>query len=279
MPPQADPETLIPECGPVDRKISSVDEPQQSSSDDPPQSFWLSQDAEYDWFDRNAVLERKDSTKGNYNSNSTPSHLSNSTSQRLPVKKSILALPKPKRLDVKQRRIRSGGLTLFPRRSTSTSTAPMAEPSSPKVSCMGRVRSKRDKSKPAVETAIATVPAVTVSEKTMKKKKGFWKTFGSIFRLSKHDIQQPKEASAATPVQCKESDVVPAGLLLTKRFVSGRRSDSWIGNLVESEPPLPVKDGDKCGPVVRQRSVGPLSELNCGPDIIAAVGSLKAIAA
>ncbi|MCD7452657.1 hypothetical protein HAX54_017717 [Datura stramonium] len=33
-------------------------------TDFPPESFWLSKDAEFDWFDRNAFLDRKQSTKG-----------------------------------------------------------------------------------------------------------------------------------------------------------------------------------------------------------------------
>ncbi|CAM8910401.1 unnamed protein product [Rhodiola kirilowii] len=279
--PQVDLETLVSVCGAGgssnDRKIASVDEPDQPppSSDDPPQSFCLSQDAEIDWLDRNAVLERKDSTKGN-NSNSTPSHLSNS--QRLVVKKSILALPKPKRLvpsDVKFRRNRSG-LTLFPRRSASTggkySTVPAAEPASPKVSCMGRVRSKRDKNHRQHKTAISK------SEDSKTKKKGFWKSVGSFFRSRKHQSQsQPSDAPAATPVQNNKPVIEPAGLLATKRFVSGRKSDSWIGNL-EPKLPLPVKDLVKsesldCEQVLRrERSVGPLSELNCG----AVVGPVQA---
>uniref|UniRef100_A0A7N0THY5 Uncharacterized protein n=1 Tax=Kalanchoe fedtschenkoi TaxID=63787 RepID=A0A7N0THY5_KALFE len=277
--PQVDLETLVSVCGTSnnDRKIASVDEPDQlpPSSDDPPQSFWLSQDAELDWFDRNAVLERKDSTKGNSNSNSTPSHFANSHSQRLPVKKSILALPKPKRSvlsDVKHRRNLTG-ITLFPRRSASNggkeAAAPMAEPSSPKVSCMGRVRSKRDKNRNLQNQRAASESAISKPALTVKKN-GFWKTLLAVFRSSRHEKQPtdaPAPAPAAAPVQKNEPAIEPAGLLGTKRFVSGRKSDSWIGDL-DLEQPRPVKDAVKsgpsdCDPVWRRRNSGPLNELNC----------------
>ncbi|KAL0344793.1 UNVERIFIED_CONTAM: hypothetical protein Sradi_4310600 [Sesamum radiatum] len=173
--PQVDLETLVSACagGGNDRKIACETLAGGGADDDapkndvipgdyagvdpdfPPESFWLSKDAEYDWFDRNAFYERKDSTKGNSNSNSTnlsqsinPS--SNSNSQRFSVKSkaSIIGLPKTQKatfVDSKRRTCKSANIRLFPKRSGSAgkSAVPVAEPGSPKVSCMGRVRSKR----------------------------------------------------------------------------------------------------------------------------------------
>ncbi|KVH94571.1 hypothetical protein Ccrd_003364 [Cynara cardunculus var. scolymus] len=85
-------ETLVVEHGdaPEDPEIPDstlVEVP----ADFPPESFWLSKDAEFDWFDRNAFLERKESTRGNSNSmnlnpNVNPGH-SNPNSQRVRSKR------------------------------------------------------------------------------------------------------------------------------------------------------------------------------------------------
>ncbi|KAI3801419.1 hypothetical protein L1987_29524 [Smallanthus sonchifolius] len=74
---QVDLEALASVCGVGDRKITCetlADEsqaqaiPESTVLDYAPESFWLSKDAEFDWFDRNAFLERKESIKGNSNS-------------------------------------------------------------------------------------------------------------------------------------------------------------------------------------------------------------------
>ncbi|KAE8680564.1 putative Glutaredoxin family protein [Hibiscus syriacus] len=69
----------------------------------PPESFRLSKDAEFHWFDGNAFYQRKESHKGNSASNSTNLNPnlnsdSKSNSQRFPMrtsKASIIGLPKP----------------------------------------------------------------------------------------------------------------------------------------------------------------------------------------
>ncbi|CAA0829660.1 Unknown protein [Striga hermonthica] len=116
-----------------------------SEPDFPPESFWLPKDAEHDWFDRNAVYERKDSTRGNSNPNSAinPS-MNGSNSQRSSAKSkaSIIGLPRTQKAafaDPRWRTCKAANAGLFPNREKATVTE--AEPGSPKVSCMGRVRS------------------------------------------------------------------------------------------------------------------------------------------
>ncbi|XP_054792618.1 uncharacterized protein LOC129298261 [Prosopis cineraria] len=163
-------ETLVSACaggGSGDRKIAcetladghghQAEEAHlpKNNPDSPPESFWLSRDEELDWWDRNAVYERKESTKGN-SSNSTnlnPSLKSKSQRVSLKSKASIIGLPKPQKPsfgDAKNRRNHKLGNTrLFPKRSASVgkSESSVIEPSSPKVSCMGRVRSRRDRNR------------------------------------------------------------------------------------------------------------------------------------
>ncbi|KAL6330248.1 hypothetical protein AAG906_040170 [Vitis piasezkii] len=58
---------------------------------------------------------------------------------------------------------------------------PIEEPSSPKVSCMGKVRSKKDR-KSLVEMAMTAMEAKMVRSKSGKHKKcGLWKNLKSIF--------------------------------------------------------------------------------------------------
>ncbi|KAK4419390.1 hypothetical protein Salat_2351900 [Sesamum alatum] len=278
--PQVDLETLVTACagGGTDRKIAcetlADDDPQKNDvvpdddapevpPDFPPESFWLSKDAEYDWFDRNAFYERKESTKGNSNSTNLNPHVnpsSNSNSQRLSAnlksKASIIGLPKTqKTLDSKRRTCKPPNIRLFPKRpeSVGKSTAPVAEPGSPKVSCMGRVRSKRGRrrsnsvkrrEKPALEKS---------SSRSEKQKTGFCAKVMSMFRSKKGQkkparsgsrkvaedqimeeppvVVEPQRKSVSTrargiPVSA-EPAAEPPGLGGMKRFASGRRSGSW----------------------------------------------------
>ncbi|KAL2250788.1 uncharacterized protein LOC105174057 [Sesamum indicum] len=280
--PQVDLETLVTACagGGTDRKIAcetlADDDPRKNDvvpdegetpevqPDFPPESFWLSKDAEYDWFDRNAFYERKESTKGNSNSTSLNSHVnpsSNSNSQRLAVnlksKASIIGLPKTQKttfVDSKRRTCKPPNIRLFPKRpeSVGKSTAPVAEPGSPKVSCMGRVRSKRGRrrsnsvkrrEKPALEKS---------SSRSEKHKTGFCAKVMSMFRSKKvqkkparsgsrkvAEVQIMEEPMVVEP-QRKSVSMRPRGIPVSaepgaeppslggmKRFASGRRSGSW----------------------------------------------------
>ncbi|KAG6436374.1 hypothetical protein SASPL_101271 [Salvia splendens] len=106
----------------------------ETSSDLPPESFYVPSDDEYEWFDRNAVMQRKSSLKIGYNRNFTSfSHRSTVVSHQKP---SVFALPK-----VQKTGRAEPGRWLFRSRSESGGKAAIhaAEPASPRVSCTGRV--------------------------------------------------------------------------------------------------------------------------------------------
>ncbi|KAK1437054.1 hypothetical protein QVD17_02839 [Tagetes erecta] len=218
----------------------------------PPESFWLSKDAEFDWFDRNAFLERKESTRGNFvaNSNSSvnPSH-SNPSSQRYSVtlksKAPIIGLRKTQKtsyVDLKCR-LQSVNVRLFPKQVNSvgkvSTNVPVMEPVSPKVSCIGRVRSKRCYTKRSTQ---ATEPVK--SQKTglisrimsvfrSKNQRG-----GSTVKSKTEKAKKPGERSGSRrmcvsvkPVNSEPgTPVEPAGLGGMNRFASGRRSEYWGGS-------------------------------------------------
>ncbi|XP_022743146.1 uncharacterized protein LOC111294189 [Durio zibethinus] len=230
--------------------------------DFPPESFWLSKDAELDWFDRNAFYERKESQKGNSASNSTnlnPNLNSKSNSLRFSLRKSkasIIGLPKPQKscfVETKNRKCTKPGNTrLFPKRSGSAkSDRPLVEPSSPKVSCMGRVRSKRDRNRRLKKNRQKSVEVETVKEKTTRKRTGFFSSFRAIFRSNGKGRES--EALTVAPLPPKNSDIrsrlppddrdaisieheiaeseavaEPVSLGGMKRFASGRRSEPLI---------------------------------------------------
>ncbi|XP_027367463.1 uncharacterized protein LOC113873513 [Abrus precatorius] len=283
--PQVDLETLVSACAGVsaDRKIACetladnhTDEPdrREPNPDSPPASFWLSGDAEYDWWDRNAVYERNESTKGNSIS-MTLNPNSNSNSQRfsknLKTKATIIGLPKPQKTsftDAKCRRNhRPGNARLFPKRSGSVggkSETAVIEPSSPKVSCIGRVRSKRDRNRrlrtrqksisSSVTSTVVSSAAVTrqKSSRSQRKKTSFFESVRAIFRsgrkgkpVQKTDLP-PRDSStkkkrsnsrkarggstaSRNDVSFEESFSSEApGLGSVNRFASGRRSESWV---------------------------------------------------
>lgn len=250
-------ETLIPGCAndggcAVADDVSQAELPEKTvtdvvPSDVPPDSFWLSKDAEFDWFDRHAFYERKDSTRGGAPSNPSPN---STTSQRftanLKSKASMIGLPKPQQnhlvVDTKHRRIST--VTLFPKRTTS-----LHEPSSPKVSCMGRVRSKKDRK------GRSRNRSKTSERTTSKGRVGIFSSIGSLlFSGCKHQRAVAVEESASalgTPArksmpvgqdirECipaeeavtdgegrPTADVEPPGLGAMNRFASGRKSESW----------------------------------------------------
>ncbi|KAI3742371.1 hypothetical protein L1987_60051 [Smallanthus sonchifolius] len=202
---QVDLEALASVCGVGDRKIVCeplADEPQAQAIpestvlDYAPESFWLSKDAEFDWFDRNAFLERKESIKGNSNSmnlNLNPSHSNaNASSLQISAFLKSKAAQKTNYVDSKRRNCKLTNILLFPKRSDSIGKEPavlsMTEPSSPKVSCLGRVRSKscprrRKANRPVSEPE----KPVTRREKTGKVQKlGFISCIQSLFRFDCH---------------------------------------------------------------------------------------------
>ncbi|KAF2296457.1 hypothetical protein P3X46_009520 [Hevea brasiliensis] len=293
--PQVDLETLVSACAGVscDRKIACETladtntstnnnddqhhQPQESETDPPeippdfpPESFWLSKDAEFDWFDRNAFIERKDSTKVNsHSTNLNPNVNHQSNSQRfsnLKSKASIIGLPKPQKscfVDAR-RHCKPGNTRLFPKRSASTSKSDssLIEPSSPKVSCMGRVRSKKDRNR-RLRNRQRSNETETKREKPERKQKGgFFASFRAIFSATrKQKVKSGKDASQRGSLSRKSSTkkkidirdrlppverdapprtsvgsdgyepavgAEPIGLGGMKRFASGRKSESWI---------------------------------------------------
>ncbi|KAK7244890.1 hypothetical protein RIF29_39719 [Crotalaria pallida] len=283
--PQVDIETLVSVCSggaSTDRKIAcetladdNETDRREPHPDSPPESIWLSKDEESDWWDRNAVYERKESTKGNSSSvpNSTNlnpnANATNSNSQRFSLnfksKAAILGLPKPQKpsfVDAKNRRHhKTSSTTLFPKRSASVgkSVSSLKEPSSPKVSCMGRVRSKRDRNRRLRNSrrSTASITSDTVAEekqaKTRRKEKtGFFESFRSIFRSNRKSKKLDKEKTGSESKSVNDtngtkavresvndasftesiarssvSESEPPGLGGMMRFASGRRSESW----------------------------------------------------
>ncbi|KAE9590821.1 hypothetical protein Lal_00022992 [Lupinus albus] len=246
--PQVNSETLVSVCagGFSDRKIAfktlADDHESETHPDSPPESIWLSRDEEYDWVDRNAVYERKESTKGNSNSDPNYTNQSNSRrfSSKLMSKASIIGLPKPQKpsfIEAKKRRCRnSSSTTLFPKGSATIgkSVSSLKEPSSPKVSCMGRVRSMRDRNR-----NMRNSRRCTNSEPVRTgRKHRFFKSFLGIFGCGLEEKQEKKTGSGISVNEKKVTklwdsvnngsfgSVEPPSLGQMNRFASGRRSES-----------------------------------------------------
>lgn len=232
--PQVDLEAFVAVCrvGSSGRKIACepLDDEIHDVVEKTPDSFLLSKQAEFDWVDRNAIFERKESTKPNvtYHSNS------NSSSQRvLKSKAALIGLPKTQKNNLfDKRRCKPTNVRLFPpKRSQSIekSRAQMKEPSSPKVSCIGRVRSKRSRCRQRSEHANSEVK--TKSE----TKKGFCANFLSFLKSDRRDKSSVKTENLSVKSKKRKDDnnksmvmndaamQVP-GLGGMTRFASGRRS-------------------------------------------------------
>ncbi|KAL6998049.1 hypothetical protein U1Q18_008175 [Sarracenia purpurea var. burkii] len=260
--PQVDLETLVSACaggGSGDRKITcetlvngdSEQPPEEEADvppDFPPESFWLSKDAEYDWFDRNAFYERKESTRGNLNPAESP--ISNSSSQRfsmkLKSKASMIGLPKTQKTSyvdtTKRRKCKPPNIRLFPKRSASVgkSVGSGAEPSSPKVSCMGRVRSKRGRRKSSESATDEAAKPAGKSRCRGRRTAGICGGFMCIFgshRRSKPAVKSSEAQTAESPARKSltvkvrevpasaepEPAAEPPSLGGMKRFASSRR--------------------------------------------------------
>lgn len=230
--PQIDFESLVPVCG-ADRKIACEPE---DLPDFPPESFWLSEDAEFDWFDQNAFLDRMESRKGNLN----PSIISNNPcannpssqrfSTRLVSKSSIISLPiksKGGHVDASKRRLKKNK-TFIPKRNEPVVRS-LVEPPSPMVSCLGRVRSKRGCRK---KTEAAATPDLRPTGGKARKKGNHWiglyhRIMRKFFphRMIKSEPRAQPELpaiSSSLPVVLGERPAVGLGGMT--RFASRRRS-------------------------------------------------------
>lgn len=224
--------------GDTDELTEDHDQP-----DLPPESFWLSKDAEYDWFDRNAFYDRNNSTKGNSNTN--PKNL-NSGSHRFSnnvfkSRPSVIGLPKTQKTSymvdatAKRKAASNMNIRLFPpKQSESIVKSMAAEPSSPKVSCMGRVRSKRGRRRQKSGNEAAERPPEIVR----RRRTGIFRCCCcvDVFRA----IRRSKQAVGIIELQSAESPprksrvtekaidgraaAEPPGLGGMTRFASGRRS-------------------------------------------------------
>ncbi|KAJ8534046.1 hypothetical protein K7X08_007370 [Anisodus acutangulus] len=234
--------------------------------DFPPESICLSKDAEHDWFDRNAFLERKESAKGN--SNVTPNlHPSSNSSSRLPLTlkttktSTFFGLPKSSSVDSKRKTCKPANIRFFPtQRSESALKAVYApEPVSPKVSCMGRVRSKKGRRRSCVEAAkICEIKLERSKSSGAKRKTGFYSRVLSLFGFGRSNIKPVKasmerkhDSIPEEPVPARKSNAVVAekvrkvpvsvepvpevtGLAGMMRFTSGRRSETWAAEEIDA---------------------------------------------
>lgn len=227
----------------------------------PPESFWLSNDSEFDWFHQTGYLERKESTKGN-NNNSSSSY-SRSNSQKFTVnlksKPAIIGLPKTQRnthVDSNRRQCKMMNVRMFPKRSGSSgrTTVTMTEPSSPKVSCIGRVRSKRcsNRRKSSGSERAGSV-SVTQQKKVHEQKSektgtGIMSRITSLFRSERNHRRKGNKSSVKVNEQMENSysrkNTVkpvnseptsppedPPALGGMNRFASGRRSVTWTDDI------------------------------------------------
>ncbi|KAE8689925.1 putative inosine-uridine preferring nucleoside hydrolase [Hibiscus syriacus] len=223
----------------------------------PPESFRLSKDAEFHWFDGNAFYERKESHKGNSASNFTnlnPNLNSDSNSQRFPVrtsKASIIGLPKPQKscfiLTKNRKNTKPRNTRLFPKRPGSVKSVSPVEPSSPKVSCMGRVRSRQDPNRSLKKNRQNPDEIESVKEKRTRKRSGCFPSFLAIFRSNgrapeshtvavepspprNSDIRSrlPPDDRDAKSMEPGITETAPVGLGGMKHLASGRRSEPLI---------------------------------------------------
>lgn len=215
-----------------------------SPSDFPPESYFLSKDVDQlEWLSDNAFFDRKDSQRGNSGILNSNQH-SNPSSQRflLKSKASIIGLPKPQKTcfnEARQRRHGGKNRVILKRVGSRIKTdTSLLEPSSPKVSCIGTVRSRRERSRRMQRQKSARVePANRV------KKSGFLASFRAIFRIkgggckdasvsgthtppgNRHDIRSRLPAETVVKSSFDGGEPVVPGLGGMTRFASGRRAD------------------------------------------------------
>ncbi|KAK4367167.1 hypothetical protein RND71_015047 [Anisodus tanguticus] len=172
----------------------------------PPESFWIPKDSEQDWFDENATIQRKTSMKlgffgkSNHHSKSFSHHSFASTlnHHQNPKSSSLIALPKSHKTSSTDGNLRHNKVPILLFRSRSEpgrkGATNVSEPGSPKVSCIGKVRSK--------------------SKKDRGVRTGVWKKLRAILKI------RPRAKSVSNV------NVEPAGSVGVKRFETSGRSKS-----------------------------------------------------
>ncbi|XP_059625388.1 uncharacterized protein LOC132268574 [Cornus florida] len=200
MPPQSDLTNTVSadgdSCQSFSQSNEEADVDPPPDHDLPPESFWIPKEHELDWLNRNAFIERKGSTKATLNLTT------NSSSQRpsptLESKPSIIRLPNSCFACGKFRRPEN--VRLFRTRSEPNGkpVVQVAEPGSPRVSCMGRVGSKNGRG----------------------NRTGFWTSLKEVFRTR---FQANRAANYLRRTELAEPEMRQVG----KRLGSGMRSESW----------------------------------------------------
>eukprot|EP00268_Persea_americana_P065879 TRINITY_DN886_c0_g1_i3.p2 TRINITY_DN886_c0_g1~~TRINITY_DN886_c0_g1_i3.p2 ORF type:complete len:215 (+),score=7.66 TRINITY_DN886_c0_g1_i3:353-997(+) len=209
--PQVDLETLL-RVGSGRRVVcETLIDPEPDNS--PAESFRLPADDEIDWVDRNAVLHRNESTKGGAII-LNPINTSNSNSKRFKSKAHIIGLPKRPdsaqlRLSCRRRCCRPPNVRLFPKPA-------VAEPESPKVSCIGRIRSRKAKDSGRL---------------------GFWARFVAVFScdrkisvegtISESESEYSEKKVPAATCRIPTTEATGPGLGGMRKLSSGRRAESW----------------------------------------------------
>ncbi|RZC82433.1 hypothetical protein C5167_045218 [Papaver somniferum] len=278
---------------------------QQSSSDDyPPNSISLKKEEELDWLSKTGGLfERNYSTKPSP-SRSISHSRSSSASQRfftsLKSKASVIGLPKPQnscfvvaagggRRNSKST-VPTKSRLFFPKRSrskSSSSAPPLSEPSSPKVSCIGRVRSTKEsfvaksrsfRFRNSIRSVDDESKKNSPSSSNKPHKTGFWSSVRSVFRIgsgkkknlsgldsSNKISKSPSEEVVAAGESKSKGPAVsePPSLGGLKRFTSGRKSGSWGGGLDDESGEFEGPVGGDRGSVFSRRGSGQPMEIDC----------------
>lgn len=233
-----------------------------SPIDFPPESYSLSKEAQVEWLNENAFFERKESQKGKSSSalHSNPNPNPNSSSHRISLKSkaSIIRLPKPQKTcfnEAKKRRnCRIARTLMIPKRigSRLKSDHSLSEPSSPKVSCIGRVRSKRDRSRRMQRQRSGRTDSF--KDKPVRvKKPGFFASFRAIFRTG----GGCKDMSASGAHAPRREATPPR--------VSARRSTDIRGR-------LPPEDVGKSSP--SRNSTGSRKSVDGGEPLLPGLGGM-----
>ncbi|RZC76669.1 hypothetical protein C5167_000816 [Papaver somniferum] len=281
---------------------------QQSLSDDyPPNSISLKKEEELDWLSKTGGLfERNHSTKPSP-SRSISHSRSSSASQRfftsLKSKASVIGLPKPQtscfvvtggggRRNSKST-VPTKSRLFFPKRSrskSSSSAPPLSEPSSPKVSCIGRVRSTKEsfvaksrsfRFRNSIRSVDDESKKNSPSSSSKPHKTGFWSSVRSVFRIGsgkkKNLSGLDSNSNSKKKISKSASEKVVSGELKNKgpavseppslgglkRFTSGRKSGSWGGGLDDESGAFEGPVGGDRGSVFSRRGSGQPMEIDC----------------
>lgn len=223
---------------------------------DPSDSFCLSMEDELDWLDLHghgqvAFFDRSHSTKAAH-LNPPSSRSASFSAIRKKAAGAFFVFPKlpdsgelarpshrrPYRLN------KSSSRTIFP---------PIAEPGSPKVTCIGRVRPIREKGAGAAALHRKKSKREPPSPEKKKKAKSLWTPLAAVFRfrrLQKRGQESGRRGEESTPPSGSPAIGAPA-LGDMRKFESGRRPPSY---------------GEAAEPVWRRRAAPPPATMGCGRD-------------